>query len=80
MNDRTAFAKLAHTLAPWMQQRAFVGGWGHRLYRLHPNATTPNYRAKRHSANCWHDLLFNATIRLDRSSRQGRKASLKGLT
>lgn len=44
MNDRQAFAKLVAALAPWSRQLVFVGGWAHRLYRLHPKAGTPAYQ------------------------------------
>ena len=44
MNDQAAFAKLVETLSPWVQQLVFVGGWAHRLYRLHPMAETPVYQ------------------------------------
>jgi hypothetical protein len=44
MNDREAFATLAAALAPWGNQLVFVGGWAHRLYRLHPKAVAPNYQ------------------------------------
>jgi hypothetical protein len=43
MNDRAAFTKLVEALSPWTQQLVFVGGWAHRLYRLHPLATVPTY-------------------------------------
>jgi hypothetical protein len=44
MNDLAAFAKLVETLSPWTHQLVFVGGWAHRLYRLHPEATMPAYQ------------------------------------
>lgn len=44
MNDREAFAKLVEALAPWGDQLVFVGGWAHRLYRLHPKAVAPSYQ------------------------------------
>ncbi|TBR36473.1 MULTISPECIES: GSU2403 family nucleotidyltransferase fold protein [Dyella] len=44
MNDRFAFAKLVDTLSPWIHQFVFVGGWAHRLYRLHPSADIPAYQ------------------------------------
>lgn len=43
MNDRESFTKLAETLSPWAQQLVFVGGWAHRLHRLHPKAAAPQY-------------------------------------
>lgn len=44
MNDLAAFARLVEVLSPWGPQLVFVGGWAHRLYRLHPLATVPAYR------------------------------------
>jgi hypothetical protein len=44
MNDREAFAKLVEALAPWSDRLVFVGGWAHRLYRLHPRAGTLGYQ------------------------------------
>ncbi len=44
MDDRAAFAKLVDALAPWADQLVFVGGWAHRLYRLHPKANVPAYQ------------------------------------
>jgi hypothetical protein len=44
MDDRAAFAKLVDALAPWADQLVFVGGWAHRLYRLHPKASVPSYQ------------------------------------
>lgn len=44
MKDLDAFVRLATALKPWQEQLVFVGGWAHRLYRLHPKAQTPNYQ------------------------------------
>ena len=44
MTDRAAFAKLVRTLAPWGDRLVYIGGWAHRLYRLHPTAMVPAYR------------------------------------
>jgi hypothetical protein len=44
MNDREAFATLVDALSPWNGQLVFVGGWAHRLYRLHPRAGTLGYQ------------------------------------
>lgn len=41
--DREAFAQLVRALDPWLGQLVFVGGWAHRLYRLHPLAQTVPY-------------------------------------
>jgi hypothetical protein len=33
-----AFARLIEALDSWLDQVAIIGGWAHRLYRLHPRA------------------------------------------
>lgn len=38
MNDLAAFANLAQALDPWRAHLIFIGGWGHRLHTLHPQA------------------------------------------
>lgn len=43
MNDLAAFMKLVAALSPWRHQLIFVGGWAHRLYRLHPRAQALDY-------------------------------------
>lgn len=43
MNGQAAFARLIEALSPWTHQLVFIGGWAHRLYRLHPTATVPAY-------------------------------------
>lgn len=43
MNDRAAFATLIRALTPWGRQLVVVGGWAHRLYRLHSMAVVPAY-------------------------------------
>jgi hypothetical protein len=37
------FARLARALEPWIDQMVIIGGWAHRLYRLHPKAQEPGY-------------------------------------
>ena len=44
MNDLAAFSRLIEALAPWQEQVVLVGGWAHRLHRLHRLAGTPNYQ------------------------------------
>jgi len=39
------FTRLIAALGPWLDQAVIVGGWAHRLYRLHPSARRPDYRA-----------------------------------
>jgi hypothetical protein len=44
MNNREAFVTLLDALAPWGDRLVFVGGWAHRLYRLHPKAGMVAYQ------------------------------------
>jgi len=37
------FARLASALEPWLDQVVVIGGWAHRLYRLHPQAQDLDY-------------------------------------
>lgn len=37
------FARLASALEPWLDQVVIIGGWAHRLYRLHPQAQELDY-------------------------------------
>ena len=43
VSDLGQFGKLATALQPWLDQVVIVGGWAHRLYRLHPNAQSLSY-------------------------------------
>ena len=45
MNDAAAMATLIDALRPWLGKLVFVGGWAHRLHRLHPSADVPAYAA-----------------------------------
>lgn len=47
MEDLQAFTKLIEALHPWLGHVVIVGGWAHRLHRLHPLAVTPQYSAIR---------------------------------
>jgi hypothetical protein len=38
------FARLIEALDPWLGQVVIIGGWAHRLYRLHPLAQTLDYQ------------------------------------
>lgn len=62
MNDRASFTKLVETLEPWATQLVFVGGWAHRLYRLHPRAAMLNYQPL---ATLDADVAFAERERLD---------------
>ena len=37
------FGRLLAALEPWLDQIVIVGGWAHRLYRLHPDAQALAY-------------------------------------
>jgi len=41
--DVEHFARLIDTLHPWLNQVVIIGGWGHRLYRLHALAQPLDY-------------------------------------
>jgi Nucleotidyltransferase len=46
MNDQqipNAFAQLLFALEPWLDRLVIIGGWAHRLYRLHPDAQELDY-------------------------------------
>lgn len=45
MDDMNDFARLAEALAPWSDHLVYVGGWAHRLHRLHPHAHVPDHAA-----------------------------------
>jgi hypothetical protein len=45
MNDSVAMAKAIDALRPWRDSVVLVGGWAHRLHRMHPDATSPSYGA-----------------------------------
>lgn len=38
-----SFARLAESLTPWLDQVVIIGGWAHRLHRLHPLAQPLQY-------------------------------------
>ena len=44
MEDLSALARLIQGIAPWRAHLVIVGGWAHRLYRLHPLASVPDYQ------------------------------------
>jgi len=41
--DIDHFARLIDTLHPWLDQVVIIGGWAHRLHRLHPLAQPLDY-------------------------------------
>ena len=66
MEDFDGFARLVTTLRPWLGQLVVVGGWAHRLHRLHPHATAPAYRALQTRDA---DLAFSTAAVLDGNLR-----------
>jgi hypothetical protein len=42
-SDFSGFARLLIALDPWLEQIVIIGGWAHRLYRLHRRAQTLDY-------------------------------------
>jgi hypothetical protein len=47
VDDAAAFARLIQALRPWLGHLVIVGGWAHRLHRLHPLAGKPTYEPLR---------------------------------
>lgn len=47
MEDLANFARLIEAIHPWLIHVVIVGGWAHRLYRLHPLATAQEYQPLR---------------------------------
>ena len=37
------FARLVVALEPWLSQIVIIGGWAHRLYRMHADAQALDY-------------------------------------
>ena len=42
-SDFASFARLIESLSPWLEQIVIIGGWAHRLHRLHPLAQELDY-------------------------------------
>jgi len=42
-DDLKSFARLVDVLVPWLDQVVIVGGWAHRLYRIHSSAQPLDY-------------------------------------
>ena len=42
-DDLRSFARLVDALAPWLGQVVIIGGWAHRLYRIHTSAQQLDY-------------------------------------
>jgi hypothetical protein len=47
MEDLANFARLIEAIRPWLIHVVIVGGWAHRLHRLHPLATVQKYQPLR---------------------------------
>lgn len=47
MEDLANFARLVEAIRPWLGHVVIVGGWAHRLHRLHPLATAQDYQPLR---------------------------------
>lgn len=43
LSTRAGFSRLVAALAPWLDRVVVIGGWAHRLYRLHPHAQAVQY-------------------------------------
>lgn len=71
MNDLAPFIKLVQAVAPWESQLLFVGGWAHRLYRLHPDAAPLAYQPL---ATLDADLAFAQRERLEGDIRAALQA------
>ncbi len=41
--DLESFARLVESISPWLDQVVIIGGWAHRLHRLHPTARPLDY-------------------------------------
>jgi hypothetical protein len=45
VDNSVAFGRLLDALSPWLGDLLIVGGWAHRLYRVHPLAQSPDHGA-----------------------------------
>ncbi len=44
LGDLGSFSRLILALDPWLDRIVIIGGWAHRLYRLHPRSQTLDYQ------------------------------------
>lgn len=72
MEDLAAFARLIEALRPWLDNLVLVGGWAHRMYRLHPLAHSPAYQPLTTRDA---DLAFSAETVLRGSIRDALRAA-----
>ena len=73
-----SFARLVESLRPWLDQVVVIGGWAHRLYRLHPFAQQLRYEPLATldaDIALPHDSKSLATIFISGSPRTGLKRS-----
>ncbi len=61
MDDIAKIGRLIEALRPWLGHLVIVGGWAHRLHRLHPLANPPSYLPLRTKDA---DLAFSLTAPL----------------
>jgi hypothetical protein len=45
VDDFASIARLIEAIRPWSGDLVIIGGWAHRLYRFHPQASSPAYQA-----------------------------------
>jgi hypothetical protein len=62
MEDFSSFARLLDALRPWLSHLVMVGGWAHRLHRLHPLANALPYQPLRTRDA---DIAFSENAPLD---------------
>ena len=72
LDDAPAMARLIDAMRPWREQAVLVGGWAHRLHRLHPDAVIPRYPpiVTRDA-----DLAFDADLRMEGSIATALRAA-----
>jgi hypothetical protein len=62
VNDGIAMAKAIDALRPWRDNVVIVGGWAHRLHRMHSHAVEPSYKAV---VTRDADVAFDTGVRLE---------------
>jgi hypothetical protein len=72
VDDSAAFARLIRALRPWLAHLVIVGGWAHRLHRLHPLAGTPGYAPLRTRDV---DLALSLRVPVDGNIRSALEAA-----
>lgn len=80
MDDFMNFARLIEAIRPWLPHIVIVGGWAHRLHRLHPLALDQEYQPLLTRDV---DLAFSPTASLEGNlsealSKAGFKEELSG--